>query len=94
MRRQPRPVRLKPKLKAWRKVDDPLVQWIIKTYQAKAYPFDSDLVQVRDLVEHFWIAKEVAAEFLRILGPSSSRATPAAGASRPSPSGRSAATSA
>lgn len=68
MRRKPRIIRTKPKLKAWRKVDDPLIQRIIKTYQAKAYPFDGALVQVRDLVEHFGVAKEVAAEFLRILG--------------------------
>lgn len=68
MRRKPKPIRLKPKLKAWRKVDDPLAQWITKTWQAKRYPFDCDLVQVADLVEHFWIAKEVAAGFLRNLG--------------------------
>jgi hypothetical protein len=40
----PKPICLKPKLKAWRKVDDPLVQWITKTWQAKRYrwiPFRS-----------------------------------------------------
>lgn len=68
MRRQPRPIRLKPKLKAWKNVDAQLVARMTQTYQARAYPFDCDLVQVRDLVEHFGVAKEVGAEFLRILG--------------------------
>ena len=66
--RRNRIIRTKPKLKAWRKVDEALIQRIVETHAARRFPFDCVLVQVRDLVEHFGVAKEVAAEFLRILG--------------------------
>ena len=58
----------KPRRKPWRKIDASRMASLDAAHAAGAYPFDCVLVQVRDLVDHFGIAKEAAATFLRLKG--------------------------
>jgi hypothetical protein len=68
MRRKPKPIRLKPKLKAWHKVTPALMAGMVGAFAARRYPFDCDLVRLADVIEHFGVSKEAAATFLRAQG--------------------------
>lgn len=57
-----------PRRKAWHKIEADRMVRLEAAHATRAYPFDCNLVQTRDLVEQFGIAKEAAVKFLRLKG--------------------------
>jgi len=57
-----------PRRKAWHKIEADRMAGLEAAYAAGAYPFDCALVQTRDLVGQFGVAKEAAVRFLRLKG--------------------------